>query len=87
MVMQADVVYDAYKSIKDENAKVIYLTPQGKVLNQKKVEELRELAKKDLDQAILYSLSHNIIFLTKKLSLIHPLTISAYNYLIKEKNE
>ena len=40
MVMQADVVYDAYNSIKDENAKVIYLTPQGKVLNQKKVEEL-----------------------------------------------
>ena len=40
MVMQADVVYDAYKSIKDENAKVIYLTPQGKVLNQQKVEEL-----------------------------------------------
>ena len=40
MIMQADVVYDAYKSIKDENAKVIYLTPQGKVLNQKKVEKL-----------------------------------------------
>lgn len=40
MVIQADVVYDAYKSIKDENAKVIYLTPQGKTLNQKKVEQL-----------------------------------------------
>ena len=40
MVMQADVVYDAYNAIKDENAKVIYLTPQGNVLNQKKVEEL-----------------------------------------------
>ena len=40
MVIQPDVVYDAYNSIKDENAKVIYLTPQGKVLNQKKVEEL-----------------------------------------------
>ena len=40
MVMKADVVYDAYKSIKNENAKVIYLTPQGKVLNQQKVEEL-----------------------------------------------
>ena len=51
------------------------------------VDELRELAKKDIDQAVLYSLSHNIIFLTKKLSLIHPLTIGAYNYLIKEKNE
>ena len=40
MVMQADVVNDAYESIKDLNAKVIYMSPQGKVLNQKKVEEL-----------------------------------------------
>ena len=40
MVMQADVVYDAYKSIKDENAKVIYMSPQGKKLNQNKVETL-----------------------------------------------
>ena len=40
MVMQADVVYDAYKSINDSNAKVIYMSPQGNVLNQKKVERL-----------------------------------------------
>lgn len=40
MVMKADVVYDAYKSIKDEKAKVIYMSPQGKKLNQSKVEEL-----------------------------------------------
>ncbi len=41
MVMRPDVVYDAYSSIKNkENAKVIYLSPQGKVLNQKKVVEL-----------------------------------------------
>ena len=40
MVMQPDVVYDAYKSVKDEKAKVIYMSPQGKKLNQKKVEEL-----------------------------------------------
>ena len=40
MVMQADVVNDAYESIKDSNAKVIYMSPQGKVLNQKKVEQL-----------------------------------------------
>ena len=38
MVMKADVVYDAYKSVKDENAKVIYMSPQGKTLNQSKVE-------------------------------------------------
>ena len=40
MVMKPDVVYDAYKSVYEENTKVIYLSPQGKTLNQKKVEEL-----------------------------------------------
>lgn len=40
MVIKPDVVYDAYKSIEDKNAKVIYLSPQGNVLNQKKVESL-----------------------------------------------
>ena len=40
MVMKPDVVYDAYNSVKSKNSKVIYLTPQGKVLNQAKVEEL-----------------------------------------------
>lgn len=41
MVIRPDVVYDAYQSIKDkENAKLIYLSPQGIPLNQKKVESL-----------------------------------------------
>ena len=40
MVIKPDVVYDAYNSIKDKNAKTIYLTPQGNVLNQNKVKEL-----------------------------------------------
>lgn len=40
MVIRPDVVYDAYESIKDEKAKVIYMSPQGKTLNQQKVEEL-----------------------------------------------
>ena len=40
MVIRPDVVYDAYKSVKKEGAKVIYLTPQGKPLNQTKVEKL-----------------------------------------------
>ena len=42
MVMRPDVVYDAYKSIEDAKTKVIYLSPQGKTLNQKMVEELSE---------------------------------------------
>ena len=45
MVIQPDVVYDAYISAignmpKTENTKVIYMSPQGKKLDQKKVEEL-----------------------------------------------
>lgn len=40
MVMKADVVYDAYSSIEKENAKVIFLSPQGKTLNQEKVKSL-----------------------------------------------
>ena len=40
MVMMPDVVYDAYNSVKTENAKVIYMSPQGKKLDQQKVEDL-----------------------------------------------
>lgn len=40
MVMEPTVVYDAYCSVKEPNAKVIYMSPQGQVLNQKKVEGL-----------------------------------------------
>lgn len=40
MVIKPDVVYDAYNSVKTTEAKVIYLSPQGKVLNQKIVEDL-----------------------------------------------
>ena len=40
MVMVPDVVYDAYKAVETENAKVIYLSPQGKTLTQKKVKAL-----------------------------------------------
>lgn len=38
MVIMPDVVYRAYKTIKTDNSKVIYLSPQGNKLNQKKVE-------------------------------------------------
>lgn len=40
MLMKPDVVDRAYNSVKSENAKVIYLTPQGKTLNQKIVKDL-----------------------------------------------
>ena len=41
MVMKPDCVYDAFCSIENkDNAKVIYMSPQGTKLDQKKVEEL-----------------------------------------------
>ena len=41
MLIRPDVVYDAFQSIQKENdAKVIYLSPKGKLLSQEKVEEL-----------------------------------------------
>lgn len=40
MLIKPDIVYDAYQSVKSEKAKVIYLSPQGKTLNQQKVLEL-----------------------------------------------
>ena len=40
MVMKADVVYDAFKSIDSSKAKTIYMSPKGKKLDQSKVVEL-----------------------------------------------
>ena len=40
MVMMPDVVYSAFKSVQSKDAKVIYMTPQGNKLDQKKVEDL-----------------------------------------------
>ena len=40
MVIMPDVVYRAYKSVYKPKAKVVYMSPQGKTLNQNKVVEL-----------------------------------------------
>ncbi|MBR3697786.1 MAG: tRNA (guanosine(37)-N1)-methyltransferase TrmD [Clostridia bacterium] len=40
MLIQPNVVYDCYKSVKSDKSRVIYLSPQGKTLNQDKVVEL-----------------------------------------------
>ena len=40
MVIRADVVYDAFKSLNSTNAKTIFLSPQGSTLNQNKVQKL-----------------------------------------------
>lgn len=40
IVIKPDVVYNAYSSVKSNNAKVIYMSPQGKTLNQQIVQDL-----------------------------------------------
>ena len=40
MVIRPDVVYDAFISLKTDDAKVIHMSPQGKTLDQKIVENL-----------------------------------------------
>ena len=41
MVIKPEPIYDAYKDIKDyESAKVIYMSPKGKLFNQEKAKEL-----------------------------------------------
>lgn len=43
MLMKPDVVLRAVNSAKEDDSKVIYLTPRGKTLNQRKVKELAKL--------------------------------------------
>lgn len=40
MIMQAQPIYDAYKSINLNNVPVIYMTPQGKIFNQNIAKQL-----------------------------------------------
>ncbi|EFI42231.1 tRNA (guanosine(37)-N1)-methyltransferase TrmD [Peptoniphilus sp. oral taxon 386] len=43
MVMMAPPIYRAIKSVESENSRVIYLSPQGKTLTQKKLIELSKI--------------------------------------------
>ena len=76
MVMKPDVVYDAFKSIKSKNAKVIYLTPQGKTLDQKKVEELAK------EQHLILLCGHYEGIDQRAIDLIDPEEISVGDYVL-----
>ncbi|WP_099361984.1 bis(5'-nucleosyl)-tetraphosphatase (symmetrical) YqeK [Fredinandcohnia onubensis] len=49
------------------------------------VDEVREVAKQDLDTALIYSLRNTIMFLAKKNQAIYPDTLQTYNALILNK--
>lgn len=76
MVMKPDVVYDAYKSVASKNAKVVYLTPQGKTLNQKKVEELAK------EEHLILLCGHYEGIDQRAIDLIQPEEISVGDYVL-----
>ncbi len=43
MVLMVKPIYEALKDLKTKNSKVVLLTPQGKVFNQKKAQQLSKL--------------------------------------------
>ena len=51
------------------------------------VEEVRELADKNLNEALLLSIQNSIIFLIKKKRAVFPLTLQTYNYFIHLKED
>ena len=76
MVIKPDVVYDAYKSVDKPNSKVIYLTPQGKVLNQKKVVELSK------EENIILICGHYEGIDQRVIDIINPEEISIGDYVL-----
>lgn len=76
MVIRPDVVYDAYASVKDENAKVIYMSPQGNLLNQQKVESLSK------EQHLIILCGHYEGIDQRVIDEINPEEISIGNYVL-----
>ena len=68
----------------DTFAKIIYLADKiEETRTYEEVEELRTLAKGDLDRAILFTLDFTIQKSIRKKSLIHPDTINLRNKLLQ----
>ena len=76
MLLKPDVVYDAYKTIKQNNSKVIYLTPQGKTLNQEKVESLSK------EEHLILLCGHYEGIDQRVIELINPEEISIGDYVL-----
>ena len=76
MLLRPDVVYDAFNSVNTEGSKVIYLTPKGKVLSQKKVEELSK------EKHLILLCGHYEGIDQRVLDIINPEEISIGDYVL-----
>jgi len=65
--------------------KIIYLSDKIEPLrNMNGVEEVRKIAEKDLDRAVLMALDKGLIYVISKGSLIHPISIEARNNILSK---
>ncbi len=77
MVIRPDIVYDAYQSVPGkEQAKLIYLTPQGKTLDQQMVEELSK------EQQLILLCGHYEGIDQRVIEELNPLEISIGDYVL-----
>ena len=76
MLIRPDVGCDACKSVESENAKVIYLSPKGKVLSQEKVEELSK------EEHLILLCGHYEGIDQRVLDIIKPEEISIGDYVL-----
>ncbi len=68
--------------------KIIYvadLTAEGR--NFPGVDYLRKLARKDLEEALLWGFAFSICYCLERKKVIHPQTIAAWNFFLKESTE
>jgi len=65
--------------------KIIYLSDKIEPLrNMNGVEEVRIMAEKDLDRAVLMALDKGLLYLISKSALIHPISIKARNNILNK---
>lgn len=87
--IQNAIKYHTTGNIKmDKFAKIIYLADKiEETRNYAEVEELRKLAKQDLDTAMLFVMDFTIQKSIKKQTLIHPDTIETRNDILIKRGE
>ena len=76
MLIRPDVIYDSFESVKKDNSKVIYMSPQGKKLDQEKVVELSK------EEHIIIICGHYEGIDQRVLDIISPEEISIGDYVL-----
>ena len=89
--MQKAIIYHTTTDPEmDMLAKIIYVSDKverGRTSERRDIEKEREMAKKDIDEAVIYIINININRLMEKGKIIHPKSIKTRNKLLLNKIE